>query len=336
MCSVTCAECAVRVHGPWFRHDCFAAKPRNVWVTPHLEGPDGADFDVLPQRLALRTAPPAVHVQPLWDARRGSFKHAAVAAAAGVGLRLGYRRFAVPSCGSAALGLCRWAAPHGVEVELWIPAAARPVEDPGARLVVVSGSWAETYRRFWERCRRDDGVYPVFPAGDPWFLAALRRQARPLLRRGCETVVVPCASGVHLAALLEEAEDCGTRSEIVAVQLAGSDPLVRAWRSLPRPQAAAPPCGIVSMWSQRPVNLERILVSARRVGRVALETVSARELATAEAAHAPELKLGGVCVDRSLFAELAVCARPAFARRGRICVISTAGRAERPLQVSEL
>jgi hypothetical protein len=325
MHEVTCLECSRTVGETWFRHECFTQAPRNVWRTP-----DSGRKPVGRPMVVADAAVPATNatVRPMWNSSLASFKSMPIAAAASVGLRMGYTSFAVPSCGTAAYALHSWCLAHRVAAELWLPnAAATPENLCNANVIRTGMSWHATHDAFWTRCGSADDIYPLFPSGDPWFLAALETEAEQILAAGYERIVLPCGSGVHLLAFLEACERTSASTELVGVQLCGHDPLVSAWIGNAPHQPAGTRCPIPSMSSESPVNCERITELVNRVPGAKLVAVGHTELARAAAKHGPWL--AERCrwhVDPSLYACLAVCAREPRDTQPHTCVLSTAGR----------
>ncbi len=331
MHDVECLECSRPVFaGAWFDHVCFTHRRRNVWRTPRYSAPfcrATCISNFSQNEVALPGS--KLTILRLWNSSTSSFKHRPVEAAASVGLRMGYKCFAIPSCGSGARALIAWCNAHDVAAEIWVPRSVTvPGGLTGARIIDTDLPWQQTYELFWARCSRQSAVYPVFPSGDPWFLAVLRVVARRVIEAGYDRIVIPCASGIHFLSYVEELEVGRPAVATVGVQLAGHDPLVRAWEGRTPERIPDTRCPIASMSSERPVNQDRIVATSKRVPHARLVAVSLAELRRAHARYRNFIeKECRWCVDHSLYACLAFCLRDTGTEQMRTCVLSTAGSA---------
>lgn len=305
---ITCRVC--RKHVPaasWYAHGCFVSKPRQVWVTPLLAPPSpfpisSEDRYVLPAR--NRCQDTTLVLQRLWDDECISFKMAPVRAAAHIGKLLGFDRFVIASCGSAGLELQAWCDEESFDLVVYVPdIVPLPKGWHLSDVRRVRGGWSSAYAELWQSCSREQR-YPVFPSGDPWYLATLRLLAQAVLGEGYGAILVPAGSGVHLLAYMEEAVRAARQCLVCGVQVVGNDPLVA--RIEGRVFQASQTCMIPSLSSQSPVNMERIVDESE--DGVVLIAVTEGQVVRAEWALSPQIAALNWRPDRSLYAALAAAA----------------------------
>ena len=326
--SLECGVCDGEVISPaWFTHECFTADPRNIWLTPPPNFAPTKPLELSGMNKQFIKSPTAgVTLCRLWDKTHSSFKTYPVAFAASVGASLGFRSFGIVSCGSAAWELMKWCRAASMDVEVWIPQpVSLSLETWGFKPRRIGATWSEAYKAFWIYCEQSR-FYPLFPSGDPWFLSALRLQAREVLAQKYDYIILPCGSGVHILAYLEEGLALGSRSVIVGVQIAGNDPLVTAWKQGGNLQNWIPArsCVIDSMWSQRPVNLLRIVRTAKSYRFCRFESVSEEDVHSTKDIWKPYLSMLRWQPDESLYALIAAAVR-SYLSLGQIVALSTAG-----------
>jgi len=252
-----------------------------------------------------------------WDALHRSFKGAALQLCAAQAECFGFRRLAIPSCSIGVIDLAEWCAARRFELTVFLPAeqdSGSPLGDftrgdDRIKVHAVPGGWSTVHAAFWAFTHAQRDIYPIYPSGDPWYLAALRNSAAQVLQAFPDRpIVVPCSSGLHLLAYLEEAEALEATNRLLGVQLRGFDPLAAGFSGT---LADASTCEIPSMLSQAPVNAERIQSALRRRLTAHIRAVSAVEV------HAVNTRLEALILERlgTVDDSLAACLAAAEAER---------------------
>ncbi len=176
----------------------------------------------------------------------GTFKARGMAVAVSMACELGVRKLAAPSAGNAASALAAYAARAGLEAHLFMPrdaprANSIECEAMGARVTMVDGLISDCGRIVAER-QQAEGWFDVSTLKEPYRIEGKKTMgielAEQLGWRLPDAILYPTGGGVGLIGMWKafaELEELGwigpKRPKMIAVQAAGSAPIVRAWNA---------------------------------------------------------------------------------------------------------
>ncbi|MGH3148946.1 MAG: threonine synthase [Rubrobacter sp.] len=176
----------------------------------------------------------------------GSFKARGMAAAVSRAVELGATSFTAPSAGNAAGALAAYGAAAGVEVTVFVPVDAAPVNGQealamGARLVLIEGLINDCGRISTAFAGRT-GAFDVSTLKEPYRIEGKKTMGFELAEqhgwRLPEVIVYPTGGGTGLVGMwkaFEELETLGLigpeRPRMVSVQSEGCAPIVRAFEA---------------------------------------------------------------------------------------------------------
>ena len=176
----------------------------------------------------------------------GTFKARGMAVAVSMANELGVRKLAAPSAGNAASALAAYAARAGLEAHLFMPrdaprANAVECEAMGACVTLVDGLISDCGRIVAER-QEAEGWFDVSTLKEPYRIEGKKTMGLELAeQRGWhlpDAILYPTGGGVGLIGMWKafaELEELGwigpKRPKMIAVQAAGSAPIVRAWNA---------------------------------------------------------------------------------------------------------
>ncbi len=174
----------------------------------------------------------------------GSFKARGLSCAISMAVELGVRKVAIPSAGNAAGALAAYAAAAGLEAHIFLPRdvpQANYIEckASGARVTLVDGLISDCARIVSERAARD-GWYDVSTLKEPYRIEGKKTMGYELAEHFRWTlpdaVFYPTGGGVGLIGMWKafaEMEELGwtvgRRPKMIAVQMEGCQPVVRAF-----------------------------------------------------------------------------------------------------------
>ena len=174
----------------------------------------------------------------------GTFKARGMAVAVSMAVELGVRKLAAPSAGNAASALAAYAARAGLEAHLFMPrdaprANAVECEAMGAHVTLVDGLISDCGRIVAER-KDSEGWFDVSTLKEPYRIEGKKTMGLELAEqlgwRLPDAVLYPTGGGVGLIGMWKAFAELGElgwigpkRPRMIAVQAAGSAPIVRAW-----------------------------------------------------------------------------------------------------------
>ena len=173
----------------------------------------------------------------------GSFKARGMAVAVAKAVELGVRRFAVPTAGNAGAALAAYAARHGAEAEVYLPAdtprgIARQCEAFGAKVHWVKGLITDAAKEVQQR--RD--VFDVSTLREPYRVEGKKTMGYEVVLqnrwRMPDAIVYPTGGGTGIVGMwkaFDEMEALGLvgseRPRLYSVQSEGCAPIVRAFHA---------------------------------------------------------------------------------------------------------
>ena len=176
----------------------------------------------------------------------GTFKARGMALAVSMAVELGARRLAAPSAGNAASALAAYAARAGLEAHLFMPsdaprANAVECEAMGAHVTFVDGLISDCGRIVAER-KEAEGWFEVSTLKEPYRIEGKKTMGLELAEqlgwRLPDAILYPTGGGVGMIGMWKafaELEAVGwigpKRPRMIAVQAAGTAPIVRAWEA---------------------------------------------------------------------------------------------------------
>jgi len=175
----------------------------------------------------------------------GSFKARGMAVAVARSTELGAKALCLPSAGNAGGAAAAYAALHGVEVDVAIPANTpraliRETEAYGATVTLVEGTIADAARLQAEKAAAN-GWFSLATLHEPYRIEGKKMMGYEIfwdLGRLPDVILYPTGGGtglVGMAKAFEEMETLGwigaERPRMVSVQVEGCAPIVRAFHS---------------------------------------------------------------------------------------------------------
>jgi len=173
----------------------------------------------------------------------GSFKARGMAVAIARSVELGATEFCLPSNGNAGGAAAAYSALHGVDVDIAIPAnSPRPLIEEsralGAQVSLVDGTIADAARIQKEKAAAN-GWFSLATLHEPYRIEGKKMMGYELfwdLGRLPDVVLYPTGGGTGLVGMIkafDEMQELGwigtERPRMVAVQVAGCAPIVRAF-----------------------------------------------------------------------------------------------------------
>ena len=199
---------------------------------------------VAPARLSARTGYPFLFFKNEALNPSGSLKDRASLLVAEQAVALGETRVALASTGNAGASMACAGAAYGLEIVLFVPAAAPrakllPSLLHGARVVPVRGTYDDAYRLSIEYTQARGGINRS-TAFNPLTVEGKKTVSVEIYNQmGCrvpDVVYVPTGDGVIYSGTCKGFADlmkagCSDRMpRVVAVQVEGSNAIARAWR----------------------------------------------------------------------------------------------------------
>ena len=217
----------------WRFAEVLPAKPVSLGegMTPLLPG----------GRLAESVGLPKLLVKDESGNPTGSFKARGMAVAVARAVELGARRLAVPTAGNAGAALSAYAARHGVEAEVYLPAdtpsgIARQCEAFGAKVHRVKGLITDAAREVQQR----KDVFDVSTLREPYRVEGKKTMGIEVaLQNGWrmpDAIVYPTGGGTGIVGMWKAFDEMetlgligGERPRLYSVQSEGCAPIVRAF-----------------------------------------------------------------------------------------------------------
>ena len=194
-------------------------------------------------RLAASVGLPKLLVKDESRNPTGSFKARGMAVAVARAVELGARRLAVPTAGNAGAALAAYAARHGVEAEVYLPAdtprgIARQCEAFGAKVHWVKGLITDAAREVQAR----SDVFDVSTLREPYRVEGKKTMGYEVVMqngwRMPDAIVYPTGGGTGIVGMWKafaEMEALGLvgseRPRLYSVQAEGCAPIVRAFHA---------------------------------------------------------------------------------------------------------
>ncbi|MBI4875848.1 MAG: threonine synthase [Acidobacteria bacterium] len=176
----------------------------------------------------------------------GSFKARGLACALSMAVELGVRKLAIPSAGNAASALAAYAAAAGLEAHIFMPRdvpQANFIEcmSFGARVTLVDGLISDCARMVAEGAARE-GWYDVSTLKEPYRIEGKKTMGYELAEQFRWTlpdaILYPTGGGVGIIGMWKAFAELealgwvvGKRPKMIAVQVEGCQPVVRAYES---------------------------------------------------------------------------------------------------------
>lgn len=175
----------------------------------------------------------------------GSFKARGMAVAIARNVELGATEFGLPSNGNAGGAAAAYGALHGVKVDVTIPAntplgLVEEAKAHGATVILVDGSIADAARVHKERTEAN-GWFSLATLHEPYRVEGKKMMGYEIfwdLGHLPDAILYPTGGGTGLVGMVkafDEMEQMGwigaERPRMVAVQVAGCSPIVRAFHS---------------------------------------------------------------------------------------------------------
>jgi threonine synthase len=174
----------------------------------------------------------------------GSFKARGLACAVGMAVELGIRKVAIPSAGNAASALAAYAAAAGLEAHIFLPRDAPQsnfIECSafGARVTLVDGLISDCARLVAEGAA-GEGWFDFSTLKEPYRVEGKKTMGYELAEQFRwelpGAILYPTGGGVGLIGMWKAFEElealgwvAGRRPKMIAVQVAGCQPVVRAF-----------------------------------------------------------------------------------------------------------
>ena len=205
-------------------------------LTPLLETP----------RLGRRLGSDRLYIKDESANPTGTFKARGMSVAVSMAVELGVRKLAAPSAGNAASALAAYAARAGLEAHLFMPrdaprANAVECEAMGAHVTMVDGLISDCGRIVAER-KDSEGWFDASTLKEPYRIEGKKTMGLELAEqlgwRLPDAILYPTGGGVGLIGMWKAFAELGAlgwigpkRPRMIAVQAAGSAPIVRAWNA---------------------------------------------------------------------------------------------------------
>jgi threonine synthase len=196
------------------------------------------------RRLGARLGAPNVWIKDEGLNPTGSFKARGLACAVSMGVELGVRKMAIPSAGNAASALAAYAAAAGIEAHIFMPRdvpQANYIECQafGAFVTLVDGLISDCAKLVAAGAARE-GWYDVSTLKEPYRIEGKKTMGYEVAEQFDwelpDAIFYPTGGGVGMIGMWKafaEMEALGwigaARPKMIAVQVAGCQPVVRAF-----------------------------------------------------------------------------------------------------------
>ena len=174
----------------------------------------------------------------------GSFKARGLSAAISMAKELGIRKIAIPSAGNAASAASAYAAAAGIEAHIFMPVdvpKANYIECKalGAHVTLVNGLISDCAKIVAER-KDDEGWFDMSTLKEPYRIEGKKTMGYEVAEQSGwdlpDAILYPTGGGVGLIGMwkaFDELQQLGwigkTRPKMIAVQVEGCQPVVRAF-----------------------------------------------------------------------------------------------------------